>query len=182
MSKGPVKAISPEDIRKLRELTGCGIMECKKALEKSDGDFKKAQEILREVGLQMAAKKEGRVAKEGKVEAYIHLGAKIGVLLELNCETDFVARSEDFCQFAKDVAMQIAFSAPKYIKKSDVPADVLKVQEDQKAFVQQQCLLEQPFIKDQGKTIQDYLNELVAKIGENIVIGRFIRYKVGEVE
>ena len=133
-------------------------------------------------GLEMAAEKGGRVAKEGRVEAYVHLGNKIGVLLEVNCETDFVARSEDFCQFTKDVAMQIAASSPTYIKKDDVPADILKSQADPDGFIKQSCLMDQPFIKDPKLSIQDYLNTLIAKIGENIFISRFVRFKVGESE
>ncbi len=163
-------------IKELREETNCGIIDCKKALEQAGGDLKKAKEILREKGLQMALKKASRVAKEGRVEAYIHNGSKIGVLIEVNCETDFVARNEAFIQFAKDLAMHIAAMAPLYVKKDDVPADVVAGGADIAAI----CLLEQPFVKDASKSVQDLLNELVAKIGENIVVGRFTRYKVGE--
>ena len=171
-----------EDIKELRELTSCGVMDCKKALEESAGDKKKAVEFLRKRGLELALKKENRVAKEGRVEAYIHHGSKIGVLLEVNCETDFVARNEDFAKFSKDVAMHIAALAPKYIKKDSVPAEILDKQADKEDFAKQNCLLSQPFVKDQSKTIHDYLNELIAKIGENIVISRFARFKVGELE
>ena len=163
-------------IKELREDTNCGIIDCKKALEKAGGDLKKAKEILREKGLQMALKKASRAANEGRVEAYIHNGSKIGVIVEVNCETDFVARNESFMQFSKDLAMHIAAMAPKYIKKDDVPADVLASGVDVAAV----CLLEQPFVKESSKSVQDLLNELVAKIGENIVIGRFTRYKIGE--
>ncbi|NLE65729.1 MAG: elongation factor Ts, partial [Elusimicrobia bacterium] len=128
----------------------------------------------------MALKKSDRAAKEGRVEAYIHNGNKIGVIVEVNCETDFVGKNEDFIRFSKDVAMHIAAMAPKYIKKEDVPADVLSAQEDKADFVKTSCLLEQVFVKDPSKTIQDLLNELVAKIGENILIGRFVRFKIGE--
>jgi elongation factor Ts len=128
----------------------------------------------------MAAKKSDRVAKEGRVEAYIHNGNKIGVLLEVNCETDFVARSEDFCKFTRDVALHVAAINPKYIKKEDVPADVLSKEADKEAYIKANCLLAQPFVKDPSKSIQDLLNELVAKIGENIVVSHCTRYKVGE--
>ena len=172
--------MSADTIKELREATGCGIMDCKKALDEAKGDMKKAKELLRERGLQMALKKADRAAREGRVEAYIHNGSKIGVLLEVNCETDFVGRSDDFMQFTKDVAMHIAAMAPKYVKKDDVSAEVLGKEEDQAGFLKASVLLEQPFVKDASKSVQDLLNELVAKIGENIVIGRFVRYKIGE--
>ncbi|MDO8675917.1 MAG: translation elongation factor Ts [Candidatus Omnitrophota bacterium] len=146
------------DIKRLREETSCGVIDCKKALEEAKGDFTKAKALLRKRGLEMAAKKSDRAAKEGRVEAYVHHGNKIGVVVEVNCETDFVARSEDFCTFTRDVAMHIAAMDPENV----------------------QVLLGQPFVKDTGKTIQDLLNELVAKIGENTVVGRFVRFKVGE--
>ena len=165
-----------EDIKSLREETGCGVIDCKKALEESNGNRDKAKELLRKRGLEMALKKSDREAKEGRVESYIHNGSKIGVIVEVNCETDFVGRSQDFITFSKDVAMHIAAMSPRYIKKEDVPADVLAKEPD----VKQYCLLQQPFVKDASKSIQDYLNELVAKIGENIRVGRFVRYKVGE--
>lgn len=166
-------------IKELREATGCGVIDCKKALEQSGGDFEKAKNLLRERGLQMALKKADRAAKEGRIEAYIHPGSKIGVLLEVNCETDFVARNEDFIQFSKDISMHIAAMAPQYLKKEDVPADVV-MEEDEATFVKTYCLMNQPFVKDSSKTIQDYLNELIAKIGENIMVGRFSRFKIGE--
>jgi elongation factor Ts len=168
--------MSLDAIKELRELTNCGIVDCKKALEQAGGDLKKAKELLREKGLQMALKKASRVANEGRIEGYVHNGNKIGVIVEVNCETDFVARNESFMQFSKDLAMHIAAMAPVYLKKEDVPADIVAGGADIKAI----CLLEQPFVKDTSKSIQDLLNELVAKIGENIVIGRFVRYKIGE--
>jgi elongation factor Ts len=128
----------------------------------------------------MAAKKSDRVAKEGRVEAYIHHGNKIGVMVEVNCETDFVARSEDFCKFTRDVAIHIAASNPKYVKKEDITSLVLNKETDKEAYIKTNCLLSQAFVKEPGKSIQDLLNELVAKIGENIIIGRFVRYKIGE--
>lgn len=169
-----------DDIRQLREETSCGVIDCKKALEETKGDFQKAKEILRKRGLEMAAKKAGRVATEGRIETYIHNGNKMGVLVEVNCETDFVARNEDFIAFTRDLAMHIAAVSPKYIKKEDVPADVLEGQPDKDVFIKTNCLLVQPFVKDASKTIGDYLNELVAKIGENIQINRFVRFKIGE--
>lgn len=168
-----------DDIKRLREETSCGIIDCKKALEESKGDFNKAKEILRKRGLEMATKKADRVAKEGRVESYVH-NNKIGVLVEVNCETDFVARNEDFMKFSKDVAMHIAAMSPKYLKKEDVPADVLAKEADQNAFIKANCLLSQAFIKDAGKSIGDLLNELIAKIGENIQINRYVRFKIGE--
>ena len=172
--------MSLEAIKELRELTNCGIIDCKKALAEAKGDLDKAKAILREKGLQMALKKASRTANEGRVEAYIHNGNKIGVIVEVNCETDFVARNEAFGVFTKDLAMHIAAMAPKYIKKDDVPADELPVEAEKAEFIKANVLLEQAFVKDPSKSIQDLLNELIAKIGENIVIGRFIRYKIGE--
>jgi elongation factor Ts len=151
-------ATTATDIKRLREETSCGVIDCKKALEEAKGDFTKAKDLLRKRGLEMAAKKGDRVAKEGRVESYIHNGNKIGVVVEVNCETDFVARNDDFIQFAKEVAMHIAAMNPENVA----------------------ALLAQPFVREPSKTIQDLLNELIAKIGENIIVGRFIRFKVGE--
>jgi elongation factor Ts len=148
---------SANDIKRLREETSCGVIDCKKALEQAGGDFNKAKDLLRQRGLEMAAKKSDRVAKEGRVEAYIHNGNKIGVVVEVNCETDFVARNEDFIQFTKNLAMHIAAMDPENVE----------------------ALLAQPYVREASKSIKDLLNELVAKIGENIVVGRFSRYKVG---
>jgi len=173
-------ATTADDIKRLREETSCGVIDCKKALEAAEGDFNKAKDLLRKRGLEMAAKKSDRVAKEGRVEAYIHNGNKIGVVVEVNCETDFVARSEDFSKFTREVALHIAALSPKYLKKEDVPADVLAKEADPEAYIKANCLLSQAFVKDPGKSIQDLLNELVAKIGENTIVSRFIRYKVGE--
>lgn len=175
-------AIPAETIKELREMTSCGVIECKKALEEAGGDLKKAKEILRLRGLEIAAKKGSREAKEGRIEAYIHAGNKIGVLVEINCETDFVAKNEEFAKVCKDIALQIAAANPRYIRAQDVPADVLKVQHDQKIFIKEACLYEQPFVKDPSKTINDLITGLIAAIGENISIGRFTRYKVNEVE
>ena len=172
--------MSLDAIKDLRESTGCGIMDCKRALAEANNDMNKAKELLRQRGLEMAIKKGAREAKEGRVEAYIHNGSKMGVIVEVNCETDFVGRNEDFIKFSKDLAMHIAAMAPKYIKKEDVPAEVLSAEADQKDFLKSSCLLEQAYVKDPSKTIADLLNELVAKIGENIIISRFNRYKIGE--
>jgi elongation factor Ts len=195
--------ITAEMVKQLRERTGSGMMDCKKALTESNGDFEKAIEYLREKGLAAAAKKSGRIAAEGLVEAYIHGDGRIGVLVEVNIETDFAAKNEDFKAFVKDVCMQIAAAKPEYIKKEDVPADIIeKEKEILKAqalnegkpekiiekmvvgriekYYKEVCLLEQPFIKDPDKTIRQLLTEKVAVIGENINIRRFARFERGE--
>lgn len=172
--------ISIDLIRELRDVTSASVAHCKKALEETSGDLKKAVELLRKRGLEIAAKKQGRVAKEGRIEAYAHLGNKIGVLLEVDCESDFVARNTEFCQFTKDVSMQIAACNPQYIKKEDVPNEVIEQEKDKEEFYKTNCLLEQAFVKDPSITINDYLGSLVAKMGENIIIRRFARYKIGE--
>lgn len=169
-----------EAIKELRSLTSASISDCKKALNQTGGDVKKAIEWLRKKGLEMAKDKQDRTAKEGRIEAYVHHGNKIGVLLEVNCETDFAAKNFEFCQFTKDIAMQIAASDPKYLNKEDVPAQVLKDQDDKEEFYKNNCLLEQQFVKDPSISIKDYLGSLIAKIGENIVIRRYVRYKIGE--
>lgn len=175
-------AASVDAIKELRDLTGAGIIECKNALEKAGGDAKKAQEILQQRGVEIAAKKGSRETKEGRVESYVHMGNKIAVLVEVNCETDFVGRNEDFIRFTKDLAMHIAAMNPKYVREADVPADVLSGTQDKKTFLVENCLLNQPFVREPSKTIQEYLNSIITKTGENIVISRFVRYKVGEVE
>ncbi len=169
-------------IKELREMTSCGVIECKNALEEAGGDLNEAKKILQKRGLELAVKKGGRDAKEGRIEVYIHQGAKIGVIVEVNSETDFVAKNDDFCKFTKDVAMQIAATNPTYVKREDVPEDVLAEQKDAEAFIKEKCLLEQSFIKDPKKTINDCMTALVASMGENIFVSRFIRYKVNEVE
>ena len=196
-------AFTALDVKKLREQTGCGMMDCKKALTESDGDFDKAVEYLREKGLAAAAKKAGRIASEGIVEAYIHGGGRIGVLVEVNCETDFVARNDVFRGFVKDVAMHIAATNPLYVSKDDVPAEdiekekaVLRAQALNEGkpekivdkmvegriskFYENYCLLEQPFVKDPEKKVSDILNGLIATIGEKITVRRFVRYEKGE--
>lgn len=172
--------ISADLIRELRHMTSASIVHCKSALEETKGDLKKAAELLRKKGLEIAAKKEGRIAKEGRIEAYVHLGSKIGVLLEVDSESDFVAKNSEFCQFTKDLAMQIAACSPTYIKKEEVPADVLDQEKNKDEFLKVHCLLEQPFVKDPSMMVKDYLGSMVVKLGENIVIRRFTRYKVGE--
>ena len=194
-------------IKDLRERTGAGMADCKKALTEVSGDMEKAIDYLRAKGLAKAAKKAGREATEGAVISYIHGGGRIGVLLEVNCETDFVARNEDFQAFTREVAMQIAAMAPQYVKKDEVPADaiekeksvlVAKAKEDPKnankpeqvlakitegqisKWIKDICLLDQPWVKDNDKTIEVLQHELVAKIGENIKIRRFVRFELGE--
>ncbi|MDI6714011.1 MAG: translation elongation factor Ts [Thermodesulfovibrio sp.] len=196
-------AISAQMVKELREKTGAGMMECKKALEDSGGDFNKAIEYLRQKGLATAQKKAGRTATEGIITSYIHMD-KIGVLLELNCETDFVARNEEFRQLAKDIAMHIAAANPQYISKEDIPQEIIeKEKEIYKAqitgnkppqviekiiegklekFFEEMCLLNQPFIREPEKKIQDLITEKIAKFGENIVIRRFVRFQVGQSE
>jgi elongation factor Ts len=149
-------------------------------LEESKGDVQKAVTLLRKRGLDIAAKKQDRVAKEGRIEAYVHLGNKLGVLLEVNCETDFVARNSDFTRFTKDLAMQIVASNPSYIKREDVPAEVIDKEEDKEAFFKNHCLLEQVFVKDPAIIVKDYLGSIIAKLGESIIIRRFVRFKIGE--
>ena len=194
--------VSTDLIRTLREKTNAPMMDCKKALVEANGDIKTAIEILKKRGQIVALKKAGRTAKEGIVESYIHSNNKIGVLLEVNCETDFVGRNEDFRSFVKDVCMQVAASAPSYVSREEVPKatterekEILKEQVKGKKpenviekiingkiekFYSEVCLLDQPFIKDDKLTIKDYLNTLIGKIGENIVIRRFVRFQVGE--
>jgi len=172
--------IPVDTIKKLRELTSASVMECRKALEDSKGDMDEAKALLRKRGIEKAAKKQDRAAKEGRIEAYVHLGNKIGVLVEINCETDFVARNTDFMQFCRDVSMHIAACNPLCVKREEVPSDELKDVKEKEAFYKQQCLLEQPFVKDPSITIHDYVGSIIGKIGENIVIRRFTRYKIGE--
>jgi len=195
--------ISAAAVKELRERTGAGMMDCKKALVECNGDMEKAIDFLREKGLAAAAKKEGRIAAEGLVESYIHGGGRIGVLVEVNCETDFVARGEEFKQFVKDIAMQIAAAKPLYVNKEDVPADVLEhekqilraqalnegkpekiiekmVEGRIEKFYKEVCLMEQPFIRDPDIAIKDLVIQKIAKIGEKIAIRRFVRYELGE--
>lgn len=195
--------ISASAVKELREKTGAGMMDCKKALAEAGGDFTKAEEVLRKKGLSAAARKAGRIASEGAVASYIHMGGKIGVLLEVNCETDFVARTEGFQALVKDLAMHVAAAAPQYVRREEVPAAVIEkeleiarhqAREQKKPeaivekiasgkvekFYKDVVLMEQPFVKDDKKSVQDVVTEAVAKIGENIQVRRFARFVLGE--
>jgi elongation factor Ts len=171
--------ITVEMIKELRRLSFASVIDCQKALKEADGNFDKAIELLRKRGLEISAKRQGSAAKEGRVEAYLHMGNKIGVLVEVASETDFVARNEDFIQFTKDIAMQIAACDPSYIKREEVPPEMLETAKDKEQFIKHNCLLEQPYIKDPSITIKDCLGSLIVKCNENIVIRKFIRYKIG---
>jgi len=194
-------AITTEMIKELRQLTGAGVLDCKKALEEAGGDMEKAAEILREKGLAAAAKKANRVAADGRVEAYVHTGNKLGALIEVSCETDFVARTEEFRALCHDLAMQVAAANPRWVSREDIPPEVIEAEKeayrkqlaDQNKpehiieriiegklakFYQENCLLEQPFIKDEEKTIQELVTEAIARLGENIVIRRFARFQI----
>jgi elongation factor Ts len=194
--------VSAENVKELREKTGVGFMECKAALQEANGDLDAATTILRKKGLASAAKKSGRETKEGLIGSYIHNG-KIGVMVEVNCESDFVARNADFQALVKDIAMQIAASDPSFIRREDVTADVLtqereiyreqarstgkpdsvldKIVEGRLSkFYSESCLLEQPFVKDPDVTVKDHIASHIQKIGENIQVRRFVRYKLGE--
>lgn len=196
-------AVSASAVKELRERTGAGMLDCKKALDETGGDVEKAIALLREKGLAAAANKAGRVATEGVVESYIHAGGRIGVLVEINCETDFVAKTDQFREFARDIAMQIAAANPKFVRREEVPADELEKEKEIlknqalnegkpekivekmvegriSKYYEEYCLLEQSFIKDPDKTISNLLNEKISKIGENISIRRFVRYELGE--
>jgi len=194
-------------VKALREKTGAGMMECKKALQEADGNEEQAVEILRKRGMATAGKKAGRVAAEGAVGSYIHMGGKVGVLVEVNCETDFVARTEEFQALVKDIAMHIAAAEPRYVTREEVPADLLdkereitraQIANDPKnankpeqviekivegrlnKFYEEAVLVDQPFVKDPAKTINELLTEKIAKTGERITVRRFTRYKMGE--
>lgn len=196
-------SISATDVKELREKTGAGMMDCKKALEETKGDFEKAVDWLRTKGLSKAAKKAGRVAAEGLVTSYIHAGGRIGVLLEVNSETDFVARNEEFQAFCRDVAMHIAALGPQFVQQTDIdeatrdreksvlrakaieegkkPEFLDKILDGQvKKWASEICLMDQKFVKNPDKSVADLLQELIAKIGENLVIRRFVRFELGE--
>lgn len=195
--------ISASMVKELRERTGAGMMDCKRALAETGGDMEKAMDFLREKGLAAAAKKSGRIAAEGIVEAYIHGGGRIGVLVEINCETDFVAKNEDFRTLSRDIAMQIAASKPEFVRREEVSAEAIEKEKEIlraqalnegkpekivekmvegriEKYYKEVCLLEQPFIKDSDKTVQQVINEIIAKIGEKIDVRRFTRYEMGE--
>jgi len=195
--------VSVNMVKELREKTGAGMMDCKKALSEAGGNFEKAVDYLRQKGLSIAAKRAGKIASEGSIGSYIHAGGKIGVMVEVNCETDFVAKTDDFRAFAKDMAMHIAASSPLYIRRESVPPEeverereiyraqareagkpekiVERIVDGQiEKFYGEVCLLEQPFIKDTGLAVQALLNGLISKLGEKIEIRRFVRFQVGE--
>ncbi|MCX5711663.1 MAG: elongation factor Ts [Candidatus Omnitrophica bacterium] len=167
-------------VKELRNATAASVSDCRKALEDAKGDMKEATVLLRKRGADIAAKKQDRQAKEGRIEAYVHTGNKIGVLVEVNAESDFVARGEDFCNFTKDLAMHITACNPLYVAREDVPAEVLKHEKNKEDYYKAHCLMEQPFVKDPSITIKDCLVNIIAKLGENIVIRRFARYRIGE--
>ncbi len=192
-------------VRKLRDMTGAGVMDCKKALEEAEGDFEKAVEILRKKGAAKAAKKAGRATGEGIITSYVHFNGKIGVLLELNCETDFVARTNEFKELAYNLAKQVAAMAPRWVSKEDVPQEVIEKEKEiyreqlkdsgkpehviekiiegkLNKFYEDNCLLEQEYIFEEGKKVKDLITEAIAKIGENIRVSRFVRMEVGEEE
>ncbi len=196
--------ISAELVRRLRETTGAGMMDCKRALQEAEGDLDRAVELLRQKGLASAAKRAGRSAEQGRIEAYIHFNHTVGVLVEVNCETDFVANTDEFGQLARDVALHIASpAAPRWVSREDVPAEVIEreraiyeaqarelgkpehvtekiVEGKLEAFFKENVLLDQPFAKDDSKTIRQLLDELSAKVGEKIAVRRFVRYRLGE--
>jgi elongation factor Ts len=189
-------------VKELREETGAGVLDCKKALQETDGDFDKAVEYLRQKGLAAAAKRADRVANEGTIGSYVHAGSRVAALVEVNCETDFVAMTDDFLALAHDLAMQVVAAKPKYLLPEDIPAEVLEAEkgnyraqlEDSgkpehvvdkivegklKKYYQEVCLMQQPFIKDEGLTVQDVVTQVVAKLGENVVVRRFVRFELG---
>lgn len=195
--------VSMDKIKELRERTQAGFMDCKKALQETNGDIEKAITYLREKGLAAAAKKAGRVATEGIVDSYIHMGGRIGVLIEVNCETDFVAKTDAFRSLVKDLAMQVAASRPQYVSREEIPAKVLEqeraiyaaaarnegkpeqvinkiVDGRMEKFYKDVCLLEQPFVKDPDRSIKDIITEAIATMGENITVRRFVRFERGE--
>ena len=193
--------IDLEVVKQLREKTGAGVGDCSKAVREAQGDMEKAVEILRKKGIETAAKKAARTASQGCVESYIHLGGKIGVLIEVNCETDFVACTEDFRVFVKDLTLQVAASNPRYLTREQVPGQLFGrekeilaaqvtgkppavvekiVQGKLEKFFEENCLMDQLFVKDPSKKIKDYLGEISGKLGEKIVIARFVRYQLGE--
>ena len=195
--------ISAQQVKELRDRTGAGMMECKKALQEASGNASEAEVILRKRGLSSAAKKAGRATRQGVIGTYIHAGAQLGVLVEVNCESDFVARTDDFQELVKDIAMQIAAADPQYIKREDVPKEVLEKEADIQRgrarqegkpekmidkivegrlnkFYEEICLVDQPFIKENTTTVGDLIKGKIAKLGENISVSRFARFKVGQ--
>jgi len=195
--------VSIKQVKELREKTGVGIMHCKNAIQDADGDINKAVEILRKRGIAKAEKREGRIASEGQIQSYVHMGGKIGVLVEVNCETDFSAKTEDFTDFTKNVAMHIAATNPIALSPENLPSEIVEREKEiyraqaiqsgkgeevvekivegrLRRFFSEVCLLNQAYVKDPSITIQDLLNELKAKTGENIIVKRFVRFQLGE--
>lgn len=197
MNRKTAVAISTDLVKELRVRTGVGVMDCRAALQQAGGDLDKAVEILRAKGLATAAKKASRTASEGLVEAYIHTGGRVGAIVEVNCETDFVARTEDFKRLARDLAMQVTAAAPLYVSREEIPAEVVEAQRRQFAaelagkpaaavdgrlekWFSDVALLEQPFIRDEIRRVRDVITEAIAKLGENVQVRRFSRFKLGE--
>lgn len=195
--------ITADKVKELRTITGAGMMDCKNALVETGGDKEKAINLLREKGLAKAAKKTGRVAAQGIIDSYIHLGGKVGVLVEVNCETDFVAKTPEFKEFVRDVCLQVAATNPTYLVREDVPGNVIEQEKEilrsqalregkpdkivdkivtgkMEKYFQENCLLEQLFVKDQDITIEKLLTDKIAKLGENMLIRRFVRFEIGE--
>lgn len=198
-----VMEITADLVKKLREKTGVGLMDCKEALKNSNGDLEKAIEYLREKGMAKLQKRMGRTASEGLIASYIHTGGKMGVMVEVNCETDFVANTKDFQEFTKDIAMQITAANPSFVRREDIPEDVREKEKNiyrkqalesgkpekiidkiaegkMEKFFQETCLIEQPYIKNPDITIKELLDDLLVKMGEKIVINRFVRFQLGE--
>jgi elongation factor Ts len=195
--------ISAKMVKDLRDKTGLGMMDCKKALVETEGDVEKAVEFLRKKGALKAAKREGRATTEGRIGSYIHMGGKIGVLLELNCESDFVAKTDEFGELVKDLCMHIAASSPQWIARQNVPEDVVEKEKEiymtqakdagkpekilgkiaegkLNKFFSEVCLLEQPFVKDTDKSVEEIIKDKIAKLGENMTVGRFVRFQLGQ--
>jgi len=174
--------MSLDKIKKLREATASGIKECKKALEETSGDFNEALKILKAKGAAVLEKKSARATHQGLIDAYIHFGGNLGALVEVNCETDFVARTEVFKKFSKDIALHVAASNPIYVRKDDIPQDVKETIDNMDEFAKENCLLDQLFVKDNSLTVGDYLKDVVSQTGENVMIRRFARFYLGENE
>jgi elongation factor Ts len=190
-------------VKELREATGAGVLDCKNALQETDGDFDKAVEYLGQKGLAAAAKRASRAANEGTIGSYVHAGSRVAALVEVNCETDFVAMTDDFLALAHDLAMQVVAAKPKYLLSEDIPAEVIEAEKEiyraqmkdsgkpehvidkiiegkLRKYYQEVCLMQQPFIKDEGLAVQDVVTQVAAKLGENIVVRRFVRFELGE--
>lgn len=173
-------AVTAEQVKELRERTGAGFKECRDVLMQTNGDITQAIEILREKGIEAAVKKQSREAREGRVDVYIHPGERLAALVEMNCETDFVARTPDFISLTREVALHIAATSPRYVNKSEVPAEEIAASGlPEEKFYEEYVLLSQPYIRDVSMTIEDRIKEAIARLGENIIVRRFVRYEVG---